>query len=54
METHTYSPIPIMCKSLDTALDSVYCGKWKKNLKSSRDLDLTMPEQLAYPTIYSN
>ena len=29
-----------MCQSWDIGLDSLYCGKWKKILKSHTDLDL--------------
>ena len=34
-----------MCQSWDIGLDSLYCGKWRKILKSHCDLDLdqTMP-----------
>ena len=34
-----------MCQSRDIGLNSLYCGKWRKTLKSCHDLDLdwTMP-----------
>ena len=34
-----------MCQSREIRLDSLYCGKWRKILKSRHDLDLdkTMP-----------
>ena len=40
MNRHTYSHLPNMCQSWDIGLDSLYCGKWRKNSKSGRDLDL--------------
>ena len=43
-----------MCQSWNIGLDSLYCGKWRKNPKSQSDLDLdtAMPNVELVPAIF--
>ena len=50
MDTHTSSQLPIVLFQRYTALDSFYCGKWKKS--ESQDLTLTLFRQ--YPMLNSS
>ena len=45
MSIHVYYKLPGLHQSSVIGPDSLYCGKWRKNSKSHRDLhfDLTMP-----------